>query len=188
MRVVAGSARSIVLETPAGNTTRPTTDRIKETLFNILMPYLNCATVLDLFAGSGGLAIEALSRGASFATIVDQSRQAIECIKKNVNKTKFTDKSEVLAMDYAQALAMAKRQGRKYDLVLLDPPYNKGLELEALRLLKDLDLLDEAALIVVEMSLEDSDANIEAIERMGIYSVKKLKTYKSNLHLFLELA
>lgn len=187
MRVIAGSARSIVLETPAGNTTRPTTDRIKETLFNMLMPYINCSTVLDLFAGSGGLAIEALSRGASFATVVDQNRQAIDCIKKNIAKTHFDDKTEVLAADYASALMTARRLGRKYDLVFLDPPYGKGMEIEALKLLKEYDLLDKSVLIVVELSLEDEAEVTSLINQLGVYTIKKVKTYKSNMHLFLEL-
>lgn len=182
MRVVAGSARSIVLETPAGNNTRPTTDRIKETLFNMLMPYVPGATVLDLFAGSGGLGIESLSRGAKFATFVDMNRPASDCIKRNLAKTHFTDKSELLIMDYANALSNLKRLGRKYDLVILDPPYDKGLEFAALRMLCDYDMLDEDVLVVVETSKEHDP---EEFVSMG-FNIKKIKDYKSNRHYFLE--
>ena len=94
MRVVAGKYRGTNLYTLEGNNTRPTTDRIKETLFNILMPYVPGSIVLDLFAGSGGLGIECLSRGAEFATFVDAYRPASECIKHNLAKTHFNNKSE----------------------------------------------------------------------------------------------
>ncbi|MDD6102833.1 MAG: 16S rRNA (guanine(966)-N(2))-methyltransferase RsmD [Clostridiales bacterium] len=182
MRVVAGSARSIVLETPAGNNTRPTTDRIKETLFNILMPYVPGSIVLDLFAGSGGLGIECLSRGAEFATFVDAYRPASECIKHNLAKTHFNNKSEMLIMDFENALSNLKRLGRKYDLVILDPPYDKGLEFSALRIMADYDLLAEDALVVVETSKEHDP---EEFINLG-FSIKKIKDYKSNRHYFLE--
>ncbi len=107
MRVIAGSRRSLPLKTVEGLETRPTTDRIKETLFNILMPDISGARFLDLFAGSGGIGIEALSRGAASAVFVDNSRDAIRCINDNVKFTKFTDEAEVVRLDalsYVRAL------------------------------------------------------------------------------------
>ncbi len=96
MRVIAGTARSLPLKTPAGMDTRPTTDRIKETLFNMLQPYLPGAVFLDLYSGSGGIGIEALSRGAGHAYFVENNRNAIACITENLQFTKFTDKATVL--------------------------------------------------------------------------------------------
>lgn len=181
MRVIAGSARSILLETPAGKDTRPTTDRIKETLFNILQPYVPGATVLDLFAGSGGLGIEALSRGAEYACFVDMSREAVRCITGNVKRARLDEKSDVLLMDYRNALLRLNTMGKSFDLIFLDPPYGKELEYQALEMLSETNLLAEDALVVVETALEHDS---EPFERMG-YSVEKLKVYKSNRHYFL---
>lgn len=99
MRVIAGTARRLLLKTPEGLDTRPTTDRIKETLFNMLMPYLSGAVFVDLFSGSGGIGIEALSRGARKAYFVENNQKAIACITDNIEHTHFTDKSVVLKQD-----------------------------------------------------------------------------------------
>ena len=181
MRVVAGSARSILLETPAGKDTRPTTDRIKETLFNMLQPYVPGAVVLDLFAGSGGLGIEALSRGADYACFVDMSREAVRCITGNVKRAKLDDKSDVLLMDYRNAILRLKNQGRKFDLILLDPPYGKELEYQALQMLDEADLIGDEALIVIETALDD---DVTPFIELG-FSLKRIKQYKSNQHVFL---
>lgn len=181
MRVVAGSARSILLETPAGRDTRPTTDRIKETLFNMLQSYVPGATVLDLFAGSGGLGIEALSRGSDYACFVDMSREAVRCITGNVKRARFDEKSDILLMDYRNALLRLTGMGKRFDLVFIDPPYGKGLDYQALIALRESELLDDDALIVLETSIEQESFDFEA---MG-YEVNKIKTYKSNMHYFL---
>lgn len=181
MRVVAGTARSILLETPAGNDTRPTTDRIKETLFNMLQPYVPGATVLDLFAGSGGLGIEALSRGADYACFVDMSRDAVRCITGNLKRTKLVDRADVLSMDYRNALLKLKTTGKGFDLIFLDPPYGKGLEYQALELLSETGLAVDDALVVVETTREH---DAEPFLELG-YSVEKLKVYKTNQHYFL---
>lgn len=181
MRVVAGTARSILLETPAGNDTRPTTDRIKETLFNMLQPYVPGAAVLDLFAGSGGLGIEALSRGADYACFVDMSREAVRCITGNVKRARLEDKADVLLMDYRNALLKLKTMGKGFDLIFLDPPYGKGLEYQALELLNETGLAVCDALVVVETA-QGHDS--EPFREMG-YSIEKRKEYKTNQHYFL---
>ena len=104
MRVIAGSARSVPLITPKGLETRPTSDQIKETLFNMLQGYVEGSNFLDLFAGSGQIGVEALSRGAAFAAFVEKSDEAVNCIKANVDKTKFTDKALVLKMEASSGL------------------------------------------------------------------------------------
>ena len=118
MRVIAGTARSLKLVTPEGTDTRPTTDRIKETLFNMLQFDLQDATFLDLFAGSGAIGIEALSRGASYACFVDSSTKAEECIKSNLTHTKLIDKASIYKQDVFVALSRMEYQ-KKFDLVFM---------------------------------------------------------------------
>ena len=181
MRVIAGKARRIQLKTIERLETRPTTDRIKETLFNMIAHGLGDASFLDLFAGSGGIGIEALSRGAKNAVFVEKNLKAVACIKENLKNTKFTEQAEVLQMDVLSALH--RLEGRKrFDYVFMDPPYNHLLEKQALTYLAESDLLNENALIIVEASLE---TDFSYVEEIG-YSVIKRKEYKTNAHLFLE--
>ncbi len=181
MRVIAGKARRLLLETPEGLETRPTGDQIKETLFNMLQPELPGACFLDLFAGSGGIGIEALSRGAKHACFVDNSRKAITCIKNNLNHTKLANDATVYASDYLSALVRMEAEHRRFDIVFMDPPYDHGLEVEVLRYLADAKLLAEDALIIVEASMKTM---IEEIDGLG-YTVERIKQYKSNQHWFL---
>ena len=121
MRVIAGTARSLKLVTPEGTDTRPTTDRIKETLFNMLQFDLQDASFLDLFAGSGAIGVEALSRGASYACFVDSSTKAEECIKSNLTHTKLIDKASVYKQDVFVALSRMEYQ-KKFDFVFKNIP------------------------------------------------------------------
>ncbi len=182
MRVVAGSARSVALMTPAGLDTRPTTDRIKETLFNMVQSYVPGATVLDLFAGSGGLGIEALSRGADSACFSDYGRDAVKCIEANLKKTKLDNKAEVLQMDFKNALTAWKNKKKKFDLIFIDPPYGRNLEFEAVRMLDEYGLIEDDALIIVETSLDHEGDEFRAIG----FDIIKIKVYKSNMHYFLK--
>lgn len=140
MRVIAGSAGGLRLTTPAGNATRPTADRVKEALFSILESTgrLDHARVLDLFAGSGSLGIEALSRGADHATFVDKSRPALETLHKNLQHTKLVDRATVFAVDVFTALEQLARHGERFDLILLDPPYALGLQTKVIERLSPL--------------------------------------------------
>ena len=123
MRIIAGTARGRKIEAPEGRNTRPTLDRVRENLFNILQMKIRDSRVLDLFAGSGALSIEALSRGAESATLVDSDRNASRIQKKNLETLGFDGQAEVLLRDWKQAAAELAREGRRYDLVFLDPPY-----------------------------------------------------------------
>ena len=181
MRVVAGKARSILLETPKGNSTRPTTDRIKETLFNMIQGYCPDALVLDLFAGSGGLGIEALSRGAEYACFVDQDRNAVKCITGNVERAGFAKQSDVFQSDFQTAILRMKDRGKKFDLVFLDPPYDCGLEFKALASLNDAGILSEDVLVVVETPKVHDPSEFGSLG----FDIKKQKIYKSNQHYFL---
>ena len=123
MRIIAGSARGTPLLAPKGMDTRPTQDKVKESLFNMLQGQLEDGAALDLFAGSGALGLEAVSRSASRAVLVDQSREAAQCIRRNIEKLRFQDRAELLTCDWKQAVSKLAREGRKFDLVFLDPPY-----------------------------------------------------------------
>lgn len=123
MRIVAGSARSRVIHAPEGRDTRPTLDRVRENLFNVLSRRVPGARVLDLFAGSGALALEAISRGAESAVLVDHDRAAIRCIHDNVSTLGFEDEALVLQADWKTATDQLQREGRTFDLIFLDPPY-----------------------------------------------------------------
>ena len=181
MRVIAGTARRLLLKTPDGKDTRPTTDRIKETLFNMLMPYLSGAVFVDLFAGSGGIGIEALSRGAAHASFVEQSKKAMICIRENLAYTKLADRADVYETDVLNALS--RMEGRKtFDYIFMDPPYNQLLEKKVLQYLSASSLLSEDGLIVVEASLE---TDFSYVTEFG-FAIIKEKTYKTNKHIFLE--
>lgn len=121
MRIIAGSARGRSFDAPSGLDTRPTLDRVRESLFNILQRRMLDARVLDLFSGSGGLTLEALSRGASFAVMVDHDKAAHLCEKKNVEKLGFTEKTRLMLCDWKQAVS--RLAGERFSLMLLDPPY-----------------------------------------------------------------
>ena len=128
MRVIAGTARSLPLKTPEGMDTRPTTDRIKETLFNMLQTYIPDCVFVDIFSGSGGIGIEALSRGASQAVFVEQNRKAAACIEENLNHTHLREKAVVMSKDVMTALRILEDKKQAFDYIFMDPPYGKLLE------------------------------------------------------------
>jgi len=180
VRIIAGMARSLPLKTLEGRDVRPTTDRIKETLFNIIQNEILGSQFLDLFAGSGGIGLEAVSRGSDHAVFVENSKKAAECIEENIQFTKFTDQTTLLKMDVISALRTLEGS-QKFDIVFMDPPYNQLLEKEALTYLADSKLIDETSLIIVEASDQTS---FEYLENLG-YTIDKIKNYKTNVHLFL---
>ncbi|MDY5180342.1 16S rRNA (guanine(966)-N(2))-methyltransferase RsmD, partial [Butyribacter sp.] len=132
MRVIAGKARRTNLVTPEGKHTRPTSDRIKETLFNILQNELYDISFLDIFSGSGGIAIEALSRGAKEAVLIDNDTEAVRCIKENIKRTHFEDMTTILKMDAISALKKLEITEKKFDIIFMDPPYNHEIEAKVL--------------------------------------------------------
>lgn len=178
MRVIAGTAGRINLVTPRGDKTRPTTDRVKETLFNILQPYLFDCIFYDLFAGSGGIGIEALSRGAAKAFFSDNSPEAIACIRENLKNTGLSEKAVVSKSSFEMLL---KQSREKADIVFLDPPYQKGLEIEALRHLKESNLLKEDTMIIIETApnQEYNDVDLDGFE------IFRVKEYGNLKHVFL---
>lgn len=180
MRVIAGTARRLLLKTPEGMDTRPTTDRIKETLFNMLMPYLPGAVFLDLFSGSGGIGIEAISRGAKKAYFVEDSQKAINCITENVEHTHFEEQAVILKQDVFAALRGNIRDD--IDVIFMDPPYEQQYEKKVLEILKDSSYVTEDTLIVVEASKE---TDFSYVSNLG-YTITKEKVYKTNKHVFIK--
>lgn len=186
MRVIAGKCKRMPLSTIAGSNTRPTTDRIKETLFNILAPQMYQCRFLDLFAGSGQIGIEALSRGGEHAVFVEKSHQAVSCIRKNLHFTGLQDQAEIFEEDAAAACRRldarcAADASQAFDVIFMDPPYHKALEQELLTLLSQLSILKKDGLIVVEASLE---TEFSYAEPLG-FVVERQKKYKTNQHVFL---
>jgi 16S rRNA (guanine966-N2)-methyltransferase len=154
MRVIAGSRKGHTIATPRGLDTRPTSDRVRENVFNLVGP-LDQATVLDLYAGSGAMGIEALSRGATRAVFVERDADAVRTIERNLDRLRLTG-ARVIRSDVLTALAQEAAAGRKYDLVLVDPPYGVYPELQP-QLARYLPpVLDEDGLVVVE-----TDARVE---------------------------
>lgn len=180
MRVIAGSRRSLKLKTLSGNHTRPTTDRTKETLFNMIGPSVQGCYFLDLFAGSGQIGIEALSRGASFCTFIEQYKPAKSVIIDNLKHTDLTAQSEIICQDVLIGIKVL--ESKEYDFIFMDPPYNQELERKVLELLmiERSDLITNA-IIIVEASLE---TDFSYLQELG-YDMIKEKKYKTNKHVWI---
>ena len=171
MRVISGTARGTVLYTLEGSNTRPTLDRVKESLFNILQSKMYEAEVLDLFAGSGALGIEALSRGASKVTFCDHSKEAIRIIHRNVEKTKMEAKSKILTGDFE--ICLNKLQNEQFDIIFLDPPYDSDFSIKAVEKITSLGLLKEDGIIVIET--DDEPKMKEDLQKINanVYDLRK---------------
>lgn len=181
MRVIAGTAKRLQLKTVKGDNTRPTTDRIKETLFNMLQNDIEGCRFLDLFSGSGAIGIEALSRGAKEAVFVENNKEAINCIKENLIFTKLVNSGIVMSYDVMTAISMLEGRNAKFDIVFMDPPYNKEIEKEVLDRLKQSEIIDSDTMIIAEASLNTS---FSYLRDMG-YELFKEKKYKTNKHMFI---
>lgn len=172
----------MILETPEGLDTRPTSDRIKETLFNMIAFDIPDCSFLDLFSGSGQMGIEALSRGAKETVFVEKDKKALSCISNNLKKAKF-DTSKVYSEDVFSALNRLDNH-EVFDIVFMDPPYNKSIEKQVLEQLINKPYIDEDTTIIVEASLE---TDFSYVSELG-YEITKEKLYKTNKHLFLKRA
>ena len=181
MRVIAGVARSMPLKTPDGLDTRPTTDRIKETLFNMLQNDVPGAVFVDLFSGSGAIGIEALSRGARKAYFIENAPSALTCIQQNLSFTKLADSAVVLKQDAASGLTGIFE--KEVDIIFMDPPYDQGHEERVLTALSGMKYITEDTLIIVETSLR---TRLDYIDALGFEIVKE-KIYKTNKHFFLQM-
>ncbi|PAK88160.1 16S rRNA (guanine(966)-N(2))-methyltransferase RsmD [Lactococcus lactis] len=169
MRVVSGNYGGRPLKTLAGKTTRPTTDKVKGAIFNMIGPYFEGGRVLDLFAGSGSLAIEAISRGMDHAILVEKDRAAQQVILENIKMTKESEKFQLLKMSAERVLS---NLSETFDLVLLDPPYAKEQIVENLELLQEKKRLTENVIVVCE-----TDKEVELPDQIGKLELTRQKTY-----------
>lgn len=172
MRVISGKFRSRRLKSLSGDNTRPTTDKVKESMFNMIGPYFEGGTVLDLFSGSGALAIEAISRGCSHAYCVDRNFSAIKIIKENIALTKETELFSVIKADANKAIERFKQEGLQFDYVFLDPPYAKQEIEKQLERLQEYTLLSKDAVIVCE-----TDHQVELADEIGQLKQVRKQSY-----------
>lgn len=173
MRVISGTARGTKLNSIDSLDTRPTLDRVKESLFNIAQNKIEDSIVLDLFAGSGAIGIEFLSRGAKKAYFCEKSHIATQMIKQNLNKTKLENKSEIFEMDYKKCLEKISRTDIKFDIVFLDPPYKADLVADAVKRIISLNLLQENGIIIAETDEKERDLKELEILQVEVYDLRK---------------
>ncbi|WP_335870494.1 16S rRNA (guanine(966)-N(2))-methyltransferase RsmD [Bacillus sp. 2205SS5-2] len=181
MRVIAGTCKGRPLKSVPGISTRPTTDKVKESIFNMIGPYFSGGTALDLFAGSGGLGIEALSRGVNQAIFVDREPRAITTIKSNVSLCSYENQSEIYRNDATRALKAILKREITFDYIFLDPPYKKQKLEELLAFIDHHKLLNENGYVVCEHSNEVSlQEQIERLElsRFENYGLISVSIYR----------
>ncbi len=172
MRVVAGEAKGRPLKAVPGTGTRPTTDKVKEAIFSMIGPFFDGGVALDLFAGTGGLAIESLSRGAERAIFVDADAKSIEVVRANLKATGFEKQSEVYRNDAERALKVLAKRDTAFDLVFLDPPYRMKNGDELLLRMEESGLLQPGAVIVLEY-----ESSYEYPEAFGSFSLRRKAVY-----------
>lgn len=182
MRVIAGAAKGCNLVSPAGKQTRPTSDKVRGSLFNIIGPAFFEVAFLDLFAGCGAVGVEALSRGASLAVFVEKNFTAKKNIIKNLEKTGFEAKGRVIGKDVLAALKLLTQEKKIFDFIFLDPPYKTTLIPQVLASLAEKKLLAKEGIIIVEHNIN----NIDWIEN-GIYTSMNQKSYGDTVLTFLKV-
>ena len=170
MRVISGSARGLKLNTPGDDRVRPTTDRVKESMFNIVQDWVYDSQVLDLFAGSGALGIEALSRGASQAVFCANSLDSIKIIKSNIEKARVADRSQIVSGDFKRCLRDMEAKNQSFDMIFVDPPYYEGLFEEVLDTIRSCKILKKDGIVIVE---HDAKKPIGQVEGLEVYKEKK---------------
>ena len=173
MRVISGTARGKKLNSLEGLETRPTLDRVKEAVFNILQFNIKEANVLDLFSGSGSLGIEALSRDANWAVFCDNSNKAINIVKDNLEATRLINKSEILNKDYIEAIKKLSKESKKFDIIFLDPPYKTDYVIKSINYILEYKILAEDGIIVVETDDKNKIIEIENNKDLEVYDTRK---------------
>lgn len=162
MRIISGSARGLKLDSLKGNDiTRPTLDRVKESLFNMIQNRINDAIVLDLFAGSGALGLECASRGAKKVMLCDRDKKAISVIRQNIKKARMEEKTEIKQSDFKDCLSGKE----KYDIIFLDPPYKTNFAIEALEKIIEKSCLTQEGIVVIET--DDEEKIEKEIEKLS---------------------
>lgn len=173
MRVISGKCRGTHLVAPEGLSTRPTTDRIKETLFNMIAFDIPQCRFLDLFSGSGAMSIESLSRGAEKAVLVDKDAKALECMRQNLEKTRLKENATILACDVDAALVQLKNKKEQFDIIFMDPPYAMENIMEIIQKISEYDLIAENGYIILERS---TNTIVRLPQNLVLWKEKKYKT------------
>lgn len=155
LRIISGERKGRVIQTLEGINTRPTSDRVKESLFNILMFRLPDSSILDLFSGSGNLGLESLSRGAKDAVFVEKNSAALKILRQNCKTLEYLDEAKVLPYDVIRAINQLSKEEKSFDIVFMDPPYDRGLEVPTITALDEANLVKEDGIIVVEHLYEN---------------------------------
>lgn len=173
MRVISGTARGKKLSSLEGLETRPTLDRVKEALFNIIQFDLKDAKILDLFSGSGALAIESLSRGAIKAVLCDNSRKAIRIINQNLKDTRLEEKAKVINKDYLTVIKQMHNESKKFDIIFLDPPYKTNYAINSIEQILEYNILNDDGIIIVETDDENKIEEIKKNNNIEVYDIRK---------------
>lgn len=168
MRIISGEMRGFKLKAPKGMDTRPTSDKVKESLFSIMGYIESSSEVLDLYSGSGNIGLEFLSRGAESACFIDTDAKAISTIKDNIEKCKVSDRATVYKNDVSRAMEMLANRSKKFDYIFMDPPYKSGLVEKTIDKVAELDLLKDGGLLIAEhergLVLEDSVGSMKKVD------------------------
>ncbi len=172
VRVISGERKGHRLKAVPGTATRPTTDKVKEAIFNIIGPYFDGGTALDLYGGSGGLGIEALSRGVSKVIFIDQSRKAIETIKENLTNCYYMEKAEVYRNDSTRAIKALIKRELSFSFIFLDPPYANQQLVSEIGIITDNGLLQKDGTIIAEHTAE-----LHLPDQIGLVDCIERKTY-----------
>lgn len=174
MRVISGMARGTKLDTIESMNTRPTLDRVKESFFNIIQKDIEeDSVVLDLFSGSGSIGIEFISRGCKKAYLCDKSYEAINVIKKNLQKTRFTESAAVINKDYKKCLKNLSEENVKFDIIFLDPPYDANISIDAVKTILSLNLLNDSGKIIIETDKEERELKGLKELNLNVYDCRK---------------
>lgn len=184
MRVISGSARGTKINSIEELSTRPTLDRVKEAVFNIIQNKIENSIILDLFSGSGAIGIEFLSRGCKKAYMCDLSRSAINIINQNLEKTRLKENAVVINKDYNKCLQDLEKQNLQFDVVYIDPPYKDNIAVDAVKKILSLNLLKEKGLIIIET--DEKDRDIEGLNNLEVQIIDNRKYGRANL-IFLNL-
>jgi 16S rRNA (guanine(966)-N(2))-methyltransferase RsmD len=171
LRIISGERRGRLIKTVSGSSTRPTTDRVKESLFNILQPRLPGSSVLDLYSGTGNLGLEALSRGCEDAVFVEKDPKALAVLRENCRSMDYPDYIDIMPLDVRKAIPVLSAKGRTFDIVIMDPPYNHDLESPTIEALDTYGLVKEDGIIVVEHLLVDEQQ--DSIGSFARYDIRK---------------
>ena len=176
MRIISGKARGTKINTIDEVTTRPTLDRVRESLFNIIQNYVSNTYVLDIFAGSGALGIEALSRGAKQAVFCDINKDAVKIINENLMKTRLKENAIVYNMNYKKMIEKLSKNDFKFDIVFVDPPYKENLAVNSVKLIIQNNLLNENGIIIIEADEKERDLKeLQELNKIDNENLQKIK-------------